>query len=103
MNIQAQNPTTPWNKGKLCGQKAPLKPREIWAIRIRLQLAGKTRDLALFNLAIDSKLRGCDLVALRLRDIAHGDAVQPRGAPSSCSRRRSGPCSSRSPSRPVRL
>ena len=78
MNIQAQNPTTPWNKGKLCGQKAPLKPREIWAIRTRLQLAGKTRDFALFNLAIDSKLRGCDLVALRLRDVAHGDVVQPR-------------------------
>ena len=78
MNIPAQNPTIPWNKGKLCGQKAPLKPREIWAIRTRLQLAGKTRDLALFNLAIDSKLRGCDLVALRLRDVAHGDAVQPR-------------------------
>ena len=64
MNIEAQNSTIPWNKGKLCGQKAPLKPREIWAIRIRLQLADKTRDLALFNLAIDSKLRGCDLVAL---------------------------------------
>lgn len=61
---------TPWNKGKLAGQKAPLRLRDIWAIRVRLQLAKKTRDLALFNLAIDSKLRGCDLVNLRIRDIA---------------------------------
>ncbi|VVQ30487.1 hypothetical protein PS943_01856 [Pseudomonas fluorescens] len=50
----------PWNKGKLVGQKAPLRVRDIWAIRVRLQLAEKTRDLALFNLAIDSKLRACD-------------------------------------------
>jgi len=52
---------TPWNKGKLLGQKPPLKLKEIWAIRIRLQLDHRTRELALFNLAIDSKLRGCDL------------------------------------------
>ncbi|MDN5851217.1 MAG: hypothetical protein L0H63_16530 [Nitrococcus sp.] len=52
----------PWNKGKIIGQKPPLKVREIWALRVRLQLAHRTRDLALFNLAIDSKLRGCDLV-----------------------------------------
>ena len=57
----------PWNKGKLVGQKAPLKLREIWAIRIRLQLAERRRELALFNLAIDSKLRACDLVKLRVR------------------------------------
>ena len=56
----------PWNKGKLVGQKAPLKLREIWAIRIRLQIAGRIRDLALFNLAVDSKLRACDLVKLRV-------------------------------------
>ena len=55
-------PRTPWNKGKLVGQKAPLKLKEIWAIRIRLQLEHRARELALFNLAIDSKLRGCDLV-----------------------------------------
>ena len=55
----------PWNKGKLIGQKAPLKLKDIWAIRIRLQLGHKVRDLALFNLAIDSKLRACDLVKLR--------------------------------------
>jgi hypothetical protein len=59
----------PWNKGKLVGQKLPLKQREIWSIRVRLQLANKTRDLALFNLAIDSKLRGCDLVSLRVMDL----------------------------------
>ena len=59
----------PWNKGKLLGQKPPLKLKEIWAIRIRLQLDHRTRDLALFNLAVDSKLRGCDLVALRVHDV----------------------------------
>ncbi len=60
-------------KGKLIGQKPPLQPKHVWAIRTRLQLAGKRRDLALFNLAIDSKLRGCDLVRLRVDDVA------PRG------------------------
>jgi hypothetical protein len=68
----------PWNKNKLVGQKLPLKLQQIWAILIRLELAGNVRDLALFNLAIDSKLRGCDLVSLRLRDIAHGLSVQSR-------------------------
>lgn len=68
----------PWNKGKLVGQKAPLKLRDIWAIRIRLQLRHCTRDLALFNLAIDSKLRACDLVKLRVFDVAHGYQVAPR-------------------------
>ena len=53
---------TPWNKGRLIGQKRPLKPKEVWANRVRLQLEQRIRDLALFNLAIDSKLRGCDLV-----------------------------------------
>ena len=69
---------TPWNKGKLVGQKAPLPLSEIWSIRVRLQLAGNVRDLALFNLAIDSKLRGCDLVALLLRDISHGSVIAKR-------------------------
>jgi len=67
-----------WNKGKLVGQKAPLRLKEIWAIRIRLQLANRIRDLALFDLAIDSKLRSCDLVKLRVRDLAHGDRIAPR-------------------------
>ena len=68
----------PWNKGKLRGQKPPLRPKEIWAIRIRLQLGSKLRDLALFNLAIDSKLRGCDLVALRVHDVVQGSRVASR-------------------------
>jgi len=68
----------PWNRGKLIGQKSPLKLHEIWAIRIRLQLNERIRDLALFNLAIDSKLRGCDLVKLRLRDISHSGVVSKR-------------------------
>jgi hypothetical protein len=75
---ETRSTRTPWNKGKLTGSKPPLKVREIWAIRIRLQLANKLRDLALFNLAIDSKLHGCDLVALRVRDVAHGGAVAHR-------------------------
>src|SRR5216117_1647798 len=69
---------TPWNKGKMLGQKPPLKLKEIWAIRIRLQLDQRTRELALFNLAIDSKLRGCDLVALRVHDVVQGTHVAPR-------------------------
>jgi integrase len=69
---------TPWNKGKLLGQKSPLKLKEIWAIRIRLQLNHRTRELALFNLAIDGKLRGCDLVGLRVHDVVQGSHVAPR-------------------------
>ncbi len=68
----------PWNKGKLVGQKPPLNLKEIWAIRIRLQLANRIRDLALFNLAIDSKLRACDLVKLKVRDVSHGDRIAKR-------------------------
>ena len=67
--------SAPWNKGKIVGQKRPFKLQEVWAIRIRLQLASRTRDLALFDLAIDSKLRGCDLVALRVSDVAHGQSL----------------------------
>jgi integrase len=68
----------PWNKGKLVGQKSPLKLKDIWAVRIRLQIANRIRDLALFDLAIDSKLRACDLVRLRVRDLAHGERVAAR-------------------------
>jgi integrase len=68
----------PWNKGRIIGPKPPLKLKEIWAIRIRLQLARNIRDLALFNLAIDSKLRGCDLVKLQVRDVAHAGKVVSR-------------------------
>src|SRR5487761_2629459 len=69
---------TQWNKGKLLGQKPPLKLKEIWAIRIRLRLDHRTRELALFNLAIDSKLRGCDLVGPRVHDVVQGSHVAPR-------------------------
>jgi integrase len=68
----------PWNKGKLVGQKPSLKPKDVWAIRIHLQNARSFRDLALFNLAIDSKLLGCDLVNLHVRDVTHGNQILPR-------------------------
>src|SRR5829696_5692446 len=68
----------PWNKGRLIGQKGPLKPKDVWAIRVRLQLEGRKRDLALFNLAIDSKLRGCDLVSLQVEDVCFGGGVRDR-------------------------
>jgi integrase len=69
---------TAWNKGKLIGQKPPLNPNDIWAIRIHLQNAHAVRNLAMSNLAIDSKLRGCDLVNLRVRDVTHGTQILPR-------------------------
>ena len=75
---KADGRVVPWNKGKLIGQKPPLKLKEIWAIRIRLQLDHRARELALFNLAIDSKLRGCDLVGLQVRDVFEGSHVAPR-------------------------
>ena len=67
-----------WSKGKLIGQKKPLKLSEIWAIRVRLQLSNSLRNLALFNLSIDSKLRAGDLIGLRVRDITHGNCVLSR-------------------------
>lgn len=67
-----------WNKGKILGQKRALKPREVWAIRVRLHIARRLRDLALFNLAIDSKLRGCDLVKLRMSDVILGGNIRTR-------------------------
>jgi integrase len=75
MEIQTQTTSSkprrePWNKGKLIGQKPPLRPKHVWSIRTRLQMDGRTRDLAMFNLAIDSKLRGCDVVVLRVEDVA---------------------------------
>jgi integrase len=63
---------SPWNKGKLTGAKPPLQPKHVWAIRTKLQVEGRPRDLAMFNLAIDSKLRGCDLVALKVENVAPG-------------------------------
>jgi len=71
----ASKPTS-WNKGKLIGPKPPLRPKHVWAIRTKLQLEGRTRDLAMFNVAIDSKLRGCDVVKLKVEDVApHGQAL----------------------------
>jgi integrase len=79
-DTNSKSQRTPWNKGKMIGQKPPLKLKEIWAIRIRLQLTKKIRELAMFNLAIDSKLRGCDLVSLKVRDVTHGNQVAPRAS-----------------------
>ena len=76
--MPTENATTPWNKGKLVGQKLPLKLKEIWSIRVRLQLADNKRDLALFNLAIDSKLRGSDLVKIKVNDISNSGVVSSR-------------------------
>lgn len=71
-------PRKPWNAGRMTGAKAPLKPKHIWAIRQHLKSLGSVRDLAMFNTALDAKLRGCDLVKLRLADVAHGDVVRQR-------------------------
>jgi hypothetical protein len=68
----------PWNKGRLIGQKRPLRPKDVWAIRVRLQIGGLARDLALFNLAVDSKLRACDLVALRISYVEAGGRIRER-------------------------
>ncbi len=59
-----------WNKGKVTGAKPPLRPKHVWSIRTKLQIEGRARDLAMFNLAIDSKLRGCDVVAIKVEDVA---------------------------------
>jgi len=76
--IKHQPDQDPWNKGKLVGQKLPLKLQEIWAVRIHLQIGERHRDLALFNLAIDSKLRACDLLKLRVSDVSNGGRVGSR-------------------------
>jgi hypothetical protein len=68
----------PWNKGMLIGQKKPLEPKHVWSIRVRLEIARSLRDLVIFNLAIDSKLRACDLVKLRFDDICSGAKVRHR-------------------------
>jgi integrase len=68
--IPAVSKRTPWNKGKIVGAKPPLRPKHVWSIRTKLQVEGRMRDLALFNVALDSKLRGCDVVALKVDDVA---------------------------------
>jgi integrase len=68
----------PWNKGILVGQKRPLQPKNVWSIRVRLEMSGAIRELALFNRAIDSKLRACDLVKLRVEDLWSGSSIRDR-------------------------
>ena len=67
-----------WNKGRIVGKKRPLKPKHVWAIRVRLELAENHRDLALFNMAIDSKLRGCDLVKMKVVDVMASGQIKER-------------------------
>ena len=69
-NCSAAIKRTPWNKGKLIGARSPLRPKHVWSIRTRLLVEGRVRDLAMFNVAIDSKLRGCDVVAIKVEDVA---------------------------------
>jgi integrase len=72
------NKCKPWNAGRLVGPKAPLKPKDVWAIRQQLKSGGRVRDLALFNCALDAKLRGCDLVKLKVSDVAPGGSLRGR-------------------------
>ena len=78
VNATAASKRVPWNKGKLTGAKPPLRPKHAWSIRTKLQIEGRARDLAMFNLAIDSKLRGCDVVAIRVEDVAAGGYTADR-------------------------
>ena len=78
MNSSPKATCKPWNKGKIIGQKTPFRPKDIWSIRVRLQMQQRTKELALFNLGFDSKLRGCDLVSLRVSDVCHGSQVAHR-------------------------
>ena len=97
-SIPVPSKRVPWNKGKLAGAKPPLRPKHVWSIRIKLQMADRKRDLALFNLAIDSKLRGCDIVALKVEDIApHGYAIERATVRQ---KKTSRPVRSRSPNKP---
>jgi len=77
-NIIPYTPKPSWNKGKLVGQKLPLKLEEVWSIRTRLDLANNLRELTMFNLALDCKLRACDFIKLKVMDIAHGKSIQSR-------------------------
>jgi integrase len=75
---ETKSTARPWNKGLLVGQKRPLLPKHVWSIRVRLEMSGPARDLALFNLALDSKLRACDLVRLRVDDVFTGAVLRDR-------------------------
>ena len=78
LNAPHASKRVPWNRGKLTGAKPPLRPKHVWSIRTKLQIEGRARDLAMFNLAIDSKLRGCDVVAIRVEDVAAGGYTADR-------------------------
>jgi len=73
-----RSPPRPWNSGRIIGPKPPFKPKHVWAIRQQLKTAGRTRDLALLDCGIDAKLRGCDLVKLRVSDVAPGESLRQR-------------------------
>jgi site-specific recombinase XerC len=80
-NLPAVRPLRPtWNKGRIVGQKRPLLPKHVWTIRVRLEIARRDRDLALFNAAIDSKLRGCDLVQLKVADVYSAGQIKERAS-----------------------
>ena len=78
LNASPAPKRVPWNKGKITGAKPPLRPKHVWSIRTKLQIEGRVRYLAMFNLAIDSKLRGCDVVAIRVEDVAAGGYTADR-------------------------
>jgi len=78
MDTAVQSNRNPWNKGILVGQKRPLQPKNVWSIRVRLEMSGAIRELALFNLAIDSKFRACDLVKLKVEDLWSGSSIRDR-------------------------
>ena len=81
--IEGVSRHVPWNKGKIIGAKPPLRPKHVWSIRTKLQVEGRIRDLALFNVAIDRKLWGCDVVALKVDDVAP-KAMRPHRSSSGC-------------------
>jgi integrase len=78
LNANLKPKRIPWNKGKLTGAKPPLRPKHVWSIRTKLHIESRVRDLAMFNLAIDSKLRGCDVVTIRVEDVAAGGYAADR-------------------------
>ena len=78
VNAAPELKRVPWNKGKMTGAKPPLRPKHVWSIRTKLQIEGRARDLAMFNLAIDSKLRGCDVVKIKIGDLVSGGRVRSR-------------------------
>ena len=76
--LATERPVVPWNKGAFVGPKPPLKPKQVWSNRLNLQVEQRIQDLALFDLAVDSKLRGCDLVQLRIGQLVMNAAARHR-------------------------